>query len=247
MPMNSFPHPFNNIHIVLVRPKYSGNIGSVSRAMKNYGLSSLKLIKGANPLTKASKASSVFAQDILENAQHFDDLDQAIQEASLVIGLTRRFGEKRRVLQSFDQLLPKIFQVSSSSQICLVFGPEDYGLSIEDCRKCHMLSNILSHENYGSLNLSQAVLLIGYELYKHQGIAPSKSIPKITESQRQSFLDQVLHLMDQLEFFGYDKEDNIRRFFNKLLAQSEITQEEFAILNKIFQHTKRLIYEKSGF
>ena len=82
----------DNIRIVLVKPKGSGNIGSVARAMKNMGLKDLALVGGGRTKSFWARAMAVHAKDILERARRFDSLREAVADCGLVVGTTRRGG-----------------------------------------------------------------------------------------------------------------------------------------------------------
>ncbi len=63
-------NPLDNIAIVLIRPQFAGNMGSVSRAMKNMGLSRLILVSPAQDhLSEEARMMATSARDILEKAE----------------------------------------------------------------------------------------------------------------------------------------------------------------------------------
>jgi tRNA C32,U32 (ribose-2'-O)-methylase TrmJ len=88
----------DSISIVLVRPKFHENIGSVARAMKNMGLSRLIIVNGCSPLHADAYKLASGAEGILERAEEFPALREAISEMGCVVGMTSRGGKERNPL-----------------------------------------------------------------------------------------------------------------------------------------------------
>ena len=86
----------SNIMIVLCRPSEAGNVGAVCRAMKNMGLSSLRLV-APEPFDRAALlARAIHADDVWRHAGIFGTLDEAVADCALVVGTTARRGRKRK-------------------------------------------------------------------------------------------------------------------------------------------------------
>ncbi len=85
----------DSISIILVRPKFHENIGSVARAMKNMGLGRLIVVNGCSPLHPNAYKLASGAEDILERAEEFPTLREAISEMGCVVGMTSRGGKER--------------------------------------------------------------------------------------------------------------------------------------------------------
>ncbi len=100
--------PLNTISIILVRPKFHENIGSVARAMKNMGLNRLIVVDGCSPLHANAYRLSSGAEDILERAEEFFTLKEAIAEMECVAGMTSRAGRERSPLLTPEALIKKI-------------------------------------------------------------------------------------------------------------------------------------------
>jgi TrmH family RNA methyltransferase len=158
--------PLKNITIVLVRPQYAGNIGSVCRAMKNMGLSRLNLVSpGQDPLSAEARMMATSAKDILQEAKIFPSLEEALQGFRWVAGTSARKGTNRGPFIPPREICPEILQHARSIPVALLFGPEDRGLTNRELDPCHALISIPTHPGLSSLNLAQAVIIMGYELY----------------------------------------------------------------------------------
>jgi tRNA (cytidine32/uridine32-2'-O)-methyltransferase len=153
----------DRIRIVLVNTSHPGNIGSAARAMKTMGLSELYLVKPARfPDPKAVELASG-AADILDQAIVVETLDEAIAEATLVIGTSARSRSVPWPLISPREMGEKIKVEAPRSQIAIVFGHEQSGLSNEELQRCHVHVQIPANPEYSSLNLAAAVQVLAYE------------------------------------------------------------------------------------
>src|SRR4030043_309823 len=156
----------DSISIILVRPKYPENIGSVARAMKNMGLNQLIVVDGCSPLHMNAYKLASGAENILERAEEYPALKEAIFEMGCVVGTTSRSGKERSPLLTPKALLKRIIPVSLKNSIGLVFGSEKEGLTNEELSLCPLYVKIPSSESFPSLNLAQAVMVLCYELFQ---------------------------------------------------------------------------------
>lgn len=154
------------IRVVLVEPMYEGNVGSVCRAMKNFGFHELVLV---NPCRMGdfAKAMASHAQDLLASARAVNTFEEAIEGADIVVGTTGKPGPSLKRLRRAPYFTPR--QVRSmledkSGTIALVFGREDRGLLNEDIQRCDIVAYIPTSQEYPVMNLSHAVAVLLYEL-----------------------------------------------------------------------------------
>lgn len=154
----------DQIRIVLNNTSHPGNIGSVARAMKTMGLSELYLVNPVHfPHDKANEMASG-ATDVLANAKSCDDLHEAISDCTLVIGTSARDRAIPWPLLTPRVMAEKIKAESSDSQIAILFGREQSGLTNEELQLCHVHVQIPANPTYSSLNIASAVQIIAYEL-----------------------------------------------------------------------------------
>src|SRR2546425_8513847 len=187
----------NNLRIVMVRPRGSGNIGSVARAMKNVGAGELAIVGKARTRSFWARAMAVHGRDILGEAKCYDTIRQAIADCTLVVGTTCRAGLYRRHSQPPRDVAPEIVTAAQSGKVALIFGPEDHGLSNKDLEHCQLLITIPSHPDYQSLNVAQAAIICLYEIYltclapaENSGIqrAPAEDVERLFDRMRHSLL-----------------------------------------------------------
>src|SRR5579883_2675766 len=154
----------DRIRIVLVNTSHPGNIGSAARAMKTMGLSELYLVAPEEfPHDKAKEMASG-ATDILESAVVVSTLDEAISDCTWVIGTSARSRTIPWPLLMPREAAEKIRQEPAASQVAILFGREQSGLTNEELQRCHLHMQIPANPDYSSLNLAAAVQVVSYEM-----------------------------------------------------------------------------------
>jgi len=152
------------VRIVLVNTSHPGNIGSAARAMKTMGLSKLYLVEPQKfPHPKAQEMAAS-ALDVLENAVIVNHLDQAIGDCDLIIGASARTRKIPWPLLTPREMSEKLKNQSNQSQIAILFGCEQSGLTNDELQRCHWHMQIPANPDYPSLNLAAAVQVVAYEL-----------------------------------------------------------------------------------
>ena len=227
--------------IILSRPAESGNVGAVCRAMKNMGLSRLRIAAPEAPLDDAViRTRAVHAADIWDNAGHFDTLKQAVADCSLVIGTTRRRGEGRKNIS----LTPREtagYIVERPGTCALVFGNERTGLEKDELDLCSIASHIPANDDFPSLNLSHAVQIYAYELFS---VIPREPVCQWVPVDRDRLDSAVKVTSDSLEAIGFYKQygrEDQERFFRDILSRAGITLKETRYLEGLFRKITSLV------
>ncbi len=235
----------DNINIILVEPRSSGNIGSVCRAMKTTGFSQLRLINPSEYLDEEAYSMALSGTDILESADTFSSLKEATSDSSLVIGLTRRKGKNRTLDNYFDNLIDKIAEISTTGKVCLVFGREDNGLTQTEIEDCNILAEIKTAGSSGSLNLSQAVMICCYEICKSTTAKSYKHIAQpLNQQELVSYMNKIKDALKSIGYFKYDEIDRTLSFLEKIFSRSTLKKSEAEALSKFFYRIKGL-FEQS--
>lgn len=176
----------DNIYFVLVEPKEPGNIGASARAIKNMGFRNLCLVGPPSEMTAEAQWLAHNALDILESAEVFESLGDAIKDKAIVVGTTRRTGKRRGVILPVDQGVVRLSEMACSNKIAILFGREDKGLLNEEVAECGFLLKIPTSKVHRSLNLAQAVLIVAYELLKTEyGTAGEQAVKSKTDLKGQ--------------------------------------------------------------
>jgi len=156
--------------IVLVRTKESANVGSVARAMLNFGLHDLWLVAPRCRIDRRSYDLATHAEAILENAKVVDSLEEAIGDTTVAFGTSAR----PRRAENYPLFTPRTAAPRLKAGTAVVFGPEDHGLANDELTRCQA-QIIVPTVDFASLNLAQAVLVVAYEYAQAAGGAPAQA------------------------------------------------------------------------
>jgi TrmH family RNA methyltransferase len=239
------PEQLADLRIVLVDTRNPLNIGAAARAISNFGFNHLRLVHPYDVAFRNAR-SAVGAASILEAAEVYETLTEAIADCTLIVGTTavghrelhlplRRLEAGARIIHKHlaQKIIPSRADKSSTGQsaprdpnsVALLFGSEKFGLSNEDLSHCHWLLRIPTREEHISMNLGQAVAICLYELIRDaKSVAkferlPEKATPaNAGEVERfTAVLTQALHLSGFLDRRSVaDADDRIRRLVRRL-------------------------------
>jgi len=231
----------DSISILLVRPKFHENIGSVARAMKNMGLSRLIVVNGCSPLHPNAYKLASGAEDILERAEEFFTLREAISEMGCVVGTTSRGGKERHPLLTPETLAKKLIPLSLKNSIGLAFGSEKEGLTSDELFLCHLYVRIPSMESFPSLNLAQAVMVVCYELFQASLEIPKQLILLAQAEQLERMFEHMEKTLIQIGFLDSNHPKRIIRVLRKLFGRSQMDDREVQILQGIWSQMDRYL------
>ena len=224
----------DSISIVLVRPKFHENIGSVARAMKNMGLSRLIIVNGCSPLHIDAYKLAAGAEDILERAEEFPALKEAISEIGCVVGMTSRGGKERSPFFTPKSLVKQLIPLSFKNSIALAFGSEREGLTNEELSLCHLYVRIPSMESFPSLNLAQAVMVVCYELFQGSTEIHKKPIQLAQAEQLERMFEHMEKTLLHIGFLDSNNPKRIMKGLRRLFGRSELDEREVSILQGIW-------------
>ena len=127
----------SNFRVVLVGTLYSGNVGSVCRAMANMGFSDLVLAapRLCDDWSEAERMA-VHATGILQRCRKTETFEESVSDCSFVVGTTARGGLYRQHVKTPRELSPTLLQLAANSKVALVFGREDKGLVNDEIARC---------------------------------------------------------------------------------------------------------------
>jgi TrmH family RNA methyltransferase len=182
-----------NVAIILVGTKYPGNIGSAARAMFNMGLKRLVLAAPQCTVNEESYRLAKSGKVILDSARTYRSLKSALRGIRLLVGTTGKSGGYRTQVFAPRSLAPRILNHAEKQKVGILFGPEDTGLIDDDLQLCQLLIRIPTQHKASSINLSQAVMVLGYELLLGSLKREPARVPKLAS------LEQIEAMYDQLE------------------------------------------------
>jgi tRNA/rRNA methyltransferase len=187
---------------VLVEPAVPGNIGAAARAIKTMGFSNLRLVNPCDHLAEEALMLAHGSHDILEGANVFSTLDEALDGLDLTVATTAKKRQARLKYSLLPDLADFLAMKGDSIQSTgIVFGREESGLSNDEIRMCDIVSSVPLSNPYPSLNLGQAVMLYAYTL---SGFDVKKSYSTITENSNseefRTMMDRARQVLDETGF-----------------------------------------------
>lgn len=229
----------HNVVVVLVEPQGSLNIGSVCRAMMNFGFCELRLVNpSADHLGDEARRMAVKAGALLEQARIFADLAAATADCQLAFGTTRRFGKYREEFLHPDEAARHLLPLTEKGRVALVFGREDKGLLTAELDLCQRFITIPTSDELPSMNLAQAVSLCLYETSKTLGELRGKSHGRKSLATGKVLEGMYAHMKRSLldiEFLDPQNPDHILRSFRRIFGRSGLNDREVRILHGMFR------------
>jgi tRNA/rRNA methyltransferase len=227
--------------VVLVEPQLGENIGAAARAMANFGLSRLRLVKPRQrwPNDKA-RVMAAGADRILETAALFDSLEAAIADCTFVLATTARAHDQAKPVvgaaQAAAEMAPRI---AAGETVAVLFGRERNGLENDEVALADRIVTLPVNPAFASLNLAQAVVVVAYEWFKLTSGAklpfamPRKSAPAGKE-QLLAFFASLEGELEKVEFFRPpDKRETMQINLRNIFARMEPTQQDIQTLHGV--------------
>jgi TrmH family RNA methyltransferase len=203
----------DNLVVVLVRPRNPLNIGAAARAMTNFGAHRLRLVESYAAAFREAR-SAVGATDVLQQAEEFRTVAEAVADCALVVGTT---AVRKRVLQHPVRRLDTesggaIRDHLQTGRVALLFGSEKIGLTNHDFSHCHWLLNIPTRAKNISMNLGQAVAVCLYEIARSAPSAAMSEPAAMNETEPKATAGDAEQvgalLLEALHKSGYVKPGN---------------------------------------
>ena len=245
-----------NIAIVLVNTTHPGNIGGVARAMKNMGLSDLRLVEPKLFPHEDAVARSSGATDLLDNAQLFSSLADALADCQLAVGTSARERHIPWPLINPRELGAIVAPAAAEKRIAVVFGREDRGLTNEELQLCHHHVNIPTNEDFSSLNVAAAVQVITYELRMAAlGLADAEAKPQwgtdwdielASHQELELLFEHLEKVLVDTEFLDPDNPRQLMPRLRRLLMRSVPDKVEVNVLRGILKSVERKIDNGHG-
>ena len=225
----------DRLSIVLVEPQSPGNVGMVCRAMRNFGLSDLRLVNPCPLDHPEALKFAVSAKELLASARIYATLSDAVADSPNTVATTRRHGKYRQEIFTPGEIVSMAAPELLSNRLALVFGREDSGLTTDEVALCRWHATIRTAEEYGSLNLAQAVLVFCYELYQRlSDWKPNETRELVKPDELEPMYQQMESTLLKVGFLKPENPAHIMRTFRRLFARADLDSREVAILRGMF-------------
>ena len=236
--------------VILVEPQLGENIGAAARAMANFGLRRLRLVKPRQgwPNAKAQMMAAG-ADNILDAAGIFDRLEAAIADCTLVLAATARAHDQAKPVIGADEAARLIgSHAAKGENVCILFGRERNGLENDEIALATQIVTLPVNPAFASLNLAQAVAIITYEWFKHASggalpfATPVKSKPA-PKQQLHAFFAALERELERVEFFRPEEKRatmriNLRNIFHRMNPTQQDIQTLHGVVTAIAEGRK---------
>src|SRR6476619_6465269 len=227
--------------VILVEPQLGENIGMAARAMGNFALTRLRIVNPRDgwPNVAAQRASAG-ADHILERAELFETVQAAVADLDLLFATTARAHDQAKPVVAPEAAAREITShIAGGGQAGILFGRERYGLQNEEVALATRIITFPVNPGFASLNLSQAVLLIGYEWFK---LATEGALPfamperseRASQHQMQAFFDNLVRELDRAEFLRpAEKRETMLVNLRNIFTRMEPTKQDMHTLHGV--------------
>ena len=218
------------LFVILVEPKYPGNVGAAARVMMNFGFSDLIIVSQSLSIDDDDcRKMAVHAQNVLDNALVLGNFREALKHVDYMVGTSsiESKNDKRHLRNALPlgEFSPEIYKMDGT--VGIAFGREDYGLLNEELKDCDVMLKIPTSDEYPSLNLSHAVGVVLYELFSHKKEFRKPRIADRVEKEKlYEFFDRLL---DSINYPEYKKEST-KIMFRRIMGRAMLSKWEYHTL-----------------
>lgn len=257
MLLESTQAALRHLEIVLSGTKFPENVGMAARACANTGCGRLTLVAPQWwDLEKARPLATAQGEPFLEALEVKPTLGEAVGQCVLTVGTTARTGGWREGLLTPEQAAEEIAPLLMEHQpVAVVFGSEDKGLGNAEIEQCQRLVTIPTASGASSLNLAQAVLILGYECMKATarltpqpplGKTPGPRSRRITQAEQERLYARLRELLLDIDFLKKDNPDYFLMPLRRFLGKSGLRRHEMDMLMGICRQVDNLRKRNSG-
>jgi TrmH family RNA methyltransferase len=225
----------SRVAVVLVEPQDPVNIAATIRAMKNMGVSELRLVRPVAYEPVRLEGIAHNTRDVIENIKRFDVFDDAVADCVRLAGFTARRRAAKWHVTGPKEAATDLLAAAGDDWVAMVFGREDSGLPNEVLDRVHMRV-VIPTTDHSSMNLAQAVLIGLYELHLAAGDAtrivppPRKDAPPATDAQLEQYFEDVERSLHAIEFFKTRQVEHIMRTVRSLTVRASPDARELSLI-----------------
>jgi TrmH family RNA methyltransferase len=222
-----------NITVILVEPEHPGNVGAICRVMKNFDFDNLILLGPTFDIDSDDlRNRAKWANDLVDKikvVKKYDSKSLKKLKLDYLVATTARLGRDYNILRT--PLTPQdlTHQIASNkkSKIGIVFGREGSGLNNEEVKQCDFTVTIPTSKKYGTMNVSHAVGVVLYELFKANASETVLShIAPMTSIEKKQLTKMIEGVLDKMHFNTNGKKETQRMLWKKLIGKSFLSRRE---------------------
>ncbi|HWA45625.1 MAG TPA: RNA methyltransferase [Hypericibacter adhaerens] len=233
--------PLETPAVILIEPQLPENIGATARAMMNCGLTNLRLVRPREqwPNERAREVSSG-AHEPIDKAELYPSARAAMADLTRVYATSARHRQMIKTVMTPREAAAEMRAlIARGERVGVMFGPERAGLENDELSLADAVIRVPLNPDFTSLNLAQAVLLIGYEWYQSgDDTAPRELVVNGTRpAEKEELLNFFDHLERELDASGFlrnaEKRPGMVRNIRNLFQRAGLTRQEIRTLHGI--------------
>ncbi len=225
--------------VVMVEPKYEGNVGAVARVMRNFGVTDLRLVRPC-PIGEEARRRAMHGVAVLEAAKVVDSLTNAIRGVDYVAATSavateseKRFNRLATTPREFATRMARL-----EGKVALLLGREDFGLRNEELKACDMLVTIPASPEYPILNVAHAAAIVLYEVYATE--APVARPRTASGLERDKLFEAFVDLLAETDYPKH-KRGRTTVMFRRLMGRAAPSKWEFHALMGVLERARKRI------
>jgi tRNA/rRNA methyltransferase len=227
--------------IILVEPQLGENIGMAARAMGNFALSRLRIVNPRDGWPNiAAQRAAAGADHILERVELFDTVEQAVADLDLLFATTARAHDQAKPVMAPEAAAREIVgHISGGGRTGILFGRERWGLTNDEVARANRIVTFPVNPGFASLNLAQAVLLMGYEWFKlstagELPFAMPERSERASQHQMEAFFENLVRELDKVEFLRpAEKRETMLVNLRNIFFRMEPTKQDMHTLHGV--------------
>jgi tRNA/rRNA methyltransferase len=227
--------------MILVEPQLGENIGMAARAMGNFALSELRIVNPRDGWPNiAAQRAAAGADHVLDQAKLFKTVAEAVADLDLLFATTARAHDQAKPVVGPESCAREVVEhLSGGGKAGILFGRERWGLTNDEVACANRIVTFPVNPGFASLNLAQAVLLMGYEWFKQatEGGLPftmPERSPRASQHQMQAFFENLVRELDRVEFLRpIEKRDTMLVNLRNIFFRMEPTKQDMHTLHGV--------------
>jgi TrmH family RNA methyltransferase len=222
------------LHLVLVRPQNAGNLGSIARVAKNFGVGPLRVVEPSVLPDEESERLAAGAGDLLASIARHPDLSSAVADLPVVVATSSLRGRGRAPSLSLREM-PAYLAAHRGVPAALVFGPEKSGLTEDELARATACLRLPTDPDFPTMNLSHAiaVALAVAKGFEGESETPRTAAALAPSSEVEAALAHWDRALEAIDFYDTGHRDRSLRDWRSLVAGRPLTEREVAILRGV--------------
>jgi len=219
----------------------------MARSAINFGVEKIKIVGNLDFLCLEAKKMALYGYKLLQNAERYESLEDAVAPCSLIIGTVHQTRYHRSTPRFSWEIVESVIDRLILEKTAIVFGREDNGLLRDEINLCHFLATIPTPDNM-SFNLAHSVTVFLYEIYRSVHSTTGSLLPrKPSQEDYEGFFGLLSETLNSMGFFKGTQKDSVMIQFRDITYRSQLNAADLpllkAVMYKVLKISERQVPE----